>query len=136
MGEVITTPVATGTLPYGHAAEGGRGDRGRSGRPCERQSVPQKQNGLRGAPTSLALARSFGWVCAQQAAQCECDPCSALTDTWASKLWGRKCSIVLQSLNLGREASSAVLPAPERGSETPLPTETGLPAIEPGQGFE
>lgn len=126
-------------FPMDMRPRGEWGDRGRFGRNCECLSVPKKQNGLRGAPTGLALARSFGWVCAQQAAQWECDSCSALTDMWASKLWGRKCSIVLQSLNLGREVSSAVLRVPERASEAPLPTEAGVPAHEPvytRQGFK
>lgn len=62
---------------------------------------------------AFALAGSFSSVSAKQAAEWEVgDSCSVLTHMGESKLWGQKCSIVLQNMNLRPGGSLRSPPAP------------------------
>ena len=67
-----------------------------------RTRVPKKPNSLGGKPTGFCSSKKLQFsVCKASSTVGSVDSCSALTDTWGSKLWGQKCSIVLQSMNLG-----------------------------------
>ena len=67
-----------------------------------RTRVPKKPNSLGGKSTGFCSSKKLQFsVCKASSTVGSVDPCSALTDTWGSKLWGQKCSIVLQSMNLG-----------------------------------
>ena len=64
--------------------------------------VPKKQNSLGGKPTGFCSSKKLQFsVCKASSTVGSVDSCSALTDMWGSKLWSQKCSIVLQSMNLG-----------------------------------
>ena len=67
-----------------------------------RKRVPKKPNSLGGKPTGFCSSKKLQFsVCKASSTAGSVDSCSALTDTWGSKLWGQKCSIVLRSMNLG-----------------------------------
>lgn len=90
----------------------------RSGGSCERLRVPRKHSRLRGAPAGSALAEaSVGRVAHSKQHSGKVTP-ALRADTWESKPWGRKCSIVLQS--------------PPCTAEATLPGEVEGPCAGPG----
>ena len=111
----LTAPVARGCV----TGVGWRlwpGDR--SGGSCERLRVPRKHSRLRGAPAGSALAEaSVGHVAHSKQHSGKVTP-ALRADTWESKPWGRKCSIVLQS--------------PPCTAEATLPGEVEGPCAGPG----